>query len=79
MPQVMPKPGIALWQNILWNAYRQWSKINGRPDSNRPEAPAAMAIPLFEPLSLWSLWVPLFLLSLILLAAIYFMRASSSR
>lgn len=31
---------------------------------------------LFNPLSPWSLWVPLSLLGLIFLAAIYFVRAS---
>ena len=29
-----------------------------------------------DPLSLWSLWVPLLLLGLIVLAAIYFVRLS---
>lgn len=31
---------------------------------------------LFDPLNPWSLWVPFFLLGLIFLAAIYFIRVS---
>ncbi len=38
-----------------------------------------MEIQLFEPLSLWSLWVPLLLLGLVGAAAIYFVRVSDSR
>ncbi|MBW4464367.1 MAG: hypothetical protein KME07_02860 [Pegethrix bostrychoides GSE-TBD4-15B] len=40
--------------------------------------PVLAAVQLFNPLS-WSLWVPLALLGLIVLAAVYFVRVRASR